>query len=266
MIDSHCHLDFKDFAHDRSEVLTRARQEGVTGFICIGAGGDLGPAQACVALAEEHADIVATVGIHPHDASALDEDLWSALRDLGKTPRVVGIGESGLDYHYDRAPRARQQEVFERFAALAVELDRTLVCHVREAHGDALEVLRRAQPPRTVIHSFTGDVADARRYLELGCYLSFSGILTFKNAEPLREAAAFAPADRLLVETDAPYLAPVPLRGRRNEPAFLAHTLRALATVRGVAPSLMATATASNTVTAFQLPSGWGQARRQPGG
>lgn len=264
MIDSHCHLDFKDFAHDRSEVLTRARQEGVTGFVCIGAGGDLGPAQACVSLAEENADIVATVGIHPHDADVLDEELWSALRALGERPRVVGIGESGLDYHYDRAPRVRQQEVFERFAQLASELGRTLVCHVREAHTDAVDVLRRCQAPRTVIHSFTGDVADARRYLDLGCYLSFSGILTFKNAEALREAAAFAPEHRLLIETDAPYLAPVPLRGRRNEPAFLAHTLRTLAAVRGVAPEAMATATATNSVAAFQLPPSWAKVQDVP--
>lgn len=264
MIDSHCHLDFKDFAHDRSEVLTRARQEGLTGFICIGAGADLGPAHACVSLAEENADIVATVGIHPHDADVLDEALWSALRALGERPRVVGIGESGLDYHYDRAPRARQQEVFERFTHLAGELGLTLVCHVREAHADALDVLRRCPPPRTVIHSFTGDVADARRYLDLGCYLSFSGILTFKNAEPLREAAAFAPADRLLIETDAPYLAPVPLRGRRNEPAFLAHTLRALAAVRGATPEDMATATTTNSVAAFQLPPSWERAQEVP--
>jgi len=260
MIDSHCHLDFKDFDADRPAVLDRARQAGVAGFICIGAGGDLGPATACVDLAERHADIVATVGIHPHDAAALDEAMWDALDVLASHPRVVGVGESGLDYHYDRSPRPCQQEVFLRFAHLARAHDRTLVCHVRDAHADALEVLRRAGHVRGVIHSFTGDRDDARRYLDRGLYLSFSGILTFKNADSLRDAAAFAPPERILVETDAPYLAPIPMRGRRNEPAFLSHTLRVLAELRGLPIDDLAAQTVTNTVAAFGLPRSFGEA------
>ena len=260
MIDSHCHLDFKDFDPDRPAVLDRARAAGVAGFVCIGAGSDLGPATSCVALAERHADIVATVGIHPHDAAAVDEPMWAALNRLAAHPRVVGVGESGLDYHYDRSPRPRQQEVFLRFAELAQLHDRALVCHVRDAHADALEVLARAGHVRGLIHSFTGDRDDARRYLDRGLFLSFSGIVTFKKADALRDAAAFTPADRILVETDAPYLAPVPMRGRRNEPAFLAHTLRVLAEVRGVSVEELAAQTVVNTHAAFGLPRSFGEA------
>lgn len=260
MIDSHCHLDFKDFDIDRAAVLDRARQAGVAGFICIGAGGDLLPATACVGLAEVHPDIVATVGIHPHDAAALDEEMWANLGVLAAHPRVVGVGESGLDYHYDRSPRPVQQEAFLRFAHLAQAHDRALVCHVREAHADALEVLARAGQVRGVIHSFTGDRDDARRYLDRGLYLSFSGIVTFKKADSLRDAAAFAPAERILVETDAPYLAPVPLRGGRNEPAFLSHTLRVLADVRGVTVEELGAQTVTNTRAAFGLSRSFGEA------
>jgi len=254
MIDSHCHLDFKDFREDQTEVLARARAAGVTAFICIGAGQDIGPAESALRLARDNADIVATVGIHPHDVASMSETDWARLDVLAAHGSVVGVGETGLDFHYDRSPREVQLAAFRRFLALGATHDKPVVCHVREAHPEAVALLAEAPPPAGgVIHSFSGDLADARRYLDLGLYLSFSGILTFKNAESLRQAAAFAPLDRLLVETDAPYLAPVPLRGRRNEPAFLTHTLQALAAIRGVEVALLDAATETNTRRLFRF-------------
>jgi TatD DNase family protein len=168
----------------------------------------------------------------------------------------VGIGETGLDYHYDRSPRDIQKAAYERFIALARVVRRPVISHVRDAHEDAVEILRVAGAAEVggVIHCFTGGVAEARRYLDLGHHLSFSGILTFKNAQPIREAAAFAPLERLLIETDAPYLAPIPHRGKRNEPAYIVETLRVLAEVRDVAVGEVEAATVENTRRLFGLP------------
>jgi TatD DNase family protein len=239
MIDSHCHLYTDELAGDLAAVLARAREAGVSGMICVGAGNDLTAARASVALATTEPDVYATVGIHPHDAATISPADWLELERLAGEARVVGIGESGLDYHYQHSPRELQQVAYRRFIALARASARPIVSHVRDAHADAAEILRQegADQVGGVIHCFTGDVADARRYLELGQYLSFSGILTFKNAEAIRRAAAFAPADRLLVETDAPFLAPIPFRGRRNEPAYVARTLETLAGLRGISPT-----------------------------
>jgi len=257
MIDSHCHLDFADFEADRAAVLARARQAGVTAFVAIGSGRDTSSAREAVALARAEPDIFAAVGVHPHDAAGMTEADWVELDSLARAPRVVGVGETGLDYHYDLSPRPVQQEVYRRFVALARAARRPLVSHVRDAHEDAAAILREAGAAEVggVIHCFTGGVEDARRYLDLGHHLSFSGILTFKNAAEVRAAAAFAPLDRVLVETDAPYLAPVPHRGKRNEPAFLAETVRALAAVRGADPATVEAATAANATRLFRLDS-----------
>jgi TatD DNase family protein len=257
MIDSHCHLDDHYFREDREVVLARARAAGVTGFISIGVGGGLAAPRQAVALAQTRPDLYATVGVHPHDVAAMSEDDWTALGDLARHPRVVGVGETGLDYHYDHSPREAQLAAYHRFAALARDAGLPLVSHVRDAHGDAAEVLRSSgMGPSGVIHCFTGGVAEARVYLDLGHHLSFSGILTFKNAGPIREAAAFAPLDRILVETDSPYLAPVPHRGKRNEPAYIAETLAALASLRGVPVEELDAATTSNTARLFKLELG----------
>jgi TatD DNase family protein len=236
MIDSHCHLDLNSFDDDRAAVLDRARAAGLTAMICIGSGQDLNAARGSVALAERETDVYATVGIHPHEVARMTADDWTALDALAALPRVVGIGETGLDYHYDHSPREVQQAAYRRFVALARRVGKPLSSHVRDAHADAAAILREEKAAEVggVIHCFTGGVEDARRYLDLGHHLSFSGILTFKNADDIRAAAAFAPADRLLVETDAPYLAPIPHRGQRNEPAFVARTLEALARLRAV--------------------------------
>jgi TatD DNase family protein len=255
IVDSHCHLDFEDFRDDISGVLERARQAGVIAMVCVGSGGDIATAERAVALAEKEADIFAAIGIHPHDAAKIEPDFWPTLEQLATSTKVVGIGETGLDYYYDHSPRQTQRQVFERFLVLANAVRRPVICHVRDAHDDAVAVLRAGPIPEAggVIHCFTGNVEDARRYLDLGLYLSFSGVLTFKKADDVRKAASYAPSDRILVETDAPYLAPVPHRGQRNEPAFVAKTLEALAHVRGISLGRAAELTTANAFNLFAL-------------
>jgi TatD DNase family protein len=255
MIDSHCHLDFAEYANDRGQVLARARGAGITAFVCIGSGKDTVSAREAVSLAAAEPDIWAAVGVHPHDVARMSEADWSELDALARAPRVVGIGETGLDYHYDHSPREAQLAAYERFVELARAVRRPVISHVRDAHDDAARILRDAGAAEVggVIHCFTGGVAEARKYLDLGHHLSFSGILTFKNAQPIREAAAFAPLERILVETDAPFLAPIPHRGKRNEPAFIVETLRVLAEVRGAAVADVDAATTENTRRLFGL-------------
>ncbi|HEV8551235.1 MAG TPA: TatD family hydrolase, partial [Polyangiaceae bacterium] len=207
LFDTHCHLDAEYFPEGADAVIERARAAGVTAFACIGVG-SLEHARGAVALAERRADVVATAGIHPHDASSAAA-IEAEISALVAHPRVVAVGEVGLDYHYDHSPRDLQRAVFARFIALARRVKKPLVIHTRSAPGDTLDVLESegARDVGGIIHCFSEDRAFATRALDLGFYISFSGILTFKNAGPIREAAAFAPADRIMVETDAPYLA-----------------------------------------------------------
>ncbi len=255
IVDSHCHLDFEDFREDLPSVLEHARGAGIVAMVCVGSGGDLATAERAADLATKERDVFAAIGIHPHDAAKILHGFWPVLEELAKAARVVGIGETGLDYFYDHSPRQVQREVFTRFLVLAASVDKPVICHVRDAHDDAAEILRAGPIPAAggVLHCFSGNVEQARNYLDLGLYLSFSGVITFKKAEDVRAAAAFAPADRILVETDAPYLAPVPHRGRRNEPAFVVQTLEALARIRGISPSLAAEATTANAFRLFNL-------------
>lgn len=255
VVDSHCHLDFEDFREDLPDILQRARTAGIVSMVCVGSGGDLETAERAVALAGREPDVYAAVGIHPHDAGKLEPDWWTKLEALAKHERVVGIGETGLDYFYDHSPRPVQREVFEAFLRLASAAKKPVICHVRDAHEDAATVLRAGPLPDEggVIHCFSGNVEHARRYLDLGLLLSFSGVLTFKKADDIRAAAAYAPADRIMVETDAPYLAPIPHRGKRNEPAYVIKTLEALAQVRGVTLSRAAEATTANAFRLFKL-------------
>lgn len=255
IVDSHCHLDFEDFRDDLPAILERARAAGIVGMVCVGSAGDLATAERAVALAAKEPDVYAAVGIHPHDAVKVQPEFWPALEELGKRERVVGVGETGLDYFYDHSPRQAQREVFERFLRLATAVKRPVICHVRDAHDDAIDVLRAGPLPDAggVIHCYSGNSDQARRYLDLGLYLSFSGVITFKKADDIRAAAAYAPADRILVETDAPYLAPIPHRGQRNEPAYVVKTLEALARVRGISPSRAAELTTANAFRLFNL-------------
>jgi TatD DNase family protein len=247
LIDSHCHLDYAPMADDLEATLARAAAAGVERCVHIGCSPDsMAPA---VALAHADPRVFASVGIHPHEARHLDDALLAQIEQLAGDERVVAVGETGLDYHYDFSPRADQLRAFASQIELAKRLDMPLVLHIRDAHADAWDVLAE-HPPRDnpgVVHCFTGTPDEAARWLELGWHISFSGIATFKKAAGLREAAAACPADRIMLETDAPYLAPEPLRGRKNEPANVAFTCAALAEVRGEAPEQLAAIAASNT-------------------
>jgi TatD DNase family protein len=253
--DSHCHLDSHNCPADaRSGVLERARGAGVEGFVCIGVGG-LDALREAVGYAEREPDVWATAGVHPHDAAGFDAELEAAIREALGRPRVVALGEVGLDYHYDHSPRPRQREVFSRMIALARELGKPLVIHTREAPGETLELLESeaARDVGGIIHCFSEDRAFARRALDSNFDLSFSGIVTFKNALAIRDVAAWAPADRILLETDSPYLAPVPLRGKRCEPAYVVHTAACVATLRGQDLVELARQTTENTRRRFGL-------------
>ena len=254
-VDSHCHLDMDRYDADRAEVLARARAAGVSRMITIGAGGAMECNDAAVRLARDNDDIFATVGVHPHDASTVDDAVVTEIARLAREPKVVGIGETGLDFYYDNSPRQRQEEAMRRFVVLARECGLPLVVHVRDAYDLCADIIRaeRLGEAGGVIHCFSGDRAAARVFLDLGLHLSFSGIVTFKNAEELRLAAKAAPAERLLVETDAPFLAPVPRRGKRNEPSFVLHTAALLAELRGESLDALAASTSANARRLFRL-------------
>jgi len=235
LIDTHCHLTHPKIAADADAAIERAKEAGLTACITIGTG--VPDARNCLKLIEAHPGFVfASAGLDPftcHDLGEGFEDGLAELAALLETERFVAIGEVGLDYHYDLQPRPVQARQLAAQLELAERLSLPVVIHVREAHEDMAAQLAEHPKVRGVIHSFTGGPQEAERYLALGWHLAFNGVLTFKNAEKVREAARVVPVDRLLVETDSPYLAPVPHRGRRCEPAFVAHTLEALAVCRG---------------------------------
>jgi TatD DNase family protein len=257
-IDSHCHLEPKDFApgEEREAVIERARQAGVTRLVCIGSGASLDEVRNAVGLAETHDNLWAAVGIHPHDVARMPDGALDEIERLATThPRVVAVGETGLDYHYNHSPPEAQKESLRTFAQIARRAKKPLSLHIRDAHDDALAILteERADEFGGVVHCFTGNLANAKRWVALGFAVSFSGIVTFPSAGPIREAAAWVPADRVLLETDCPYLAPVPLRGKKNEPAYLVHTAALVARTRGVELAQLADETRENTVRLFRL-------------
>lgn len=235
-VDTHCHLDGESFGDEVDAVLDRAREKGVERLAVVGT--DLVSSLESVALSERFPDrgLFAVVGVHPHESGAVADGLPARLLELAGHPRVVAIGETGLDYYYEHTERNCQQEVFARHVTWARDADKPLVIHVRDAYADAGELLSREDVgSRTgVIHCFSGTVEDARTFLDLGFYISFAGPLTYRKNDLLREVAAFVPLDRLLCETDSPYLAPVPKRGRRNEPAHVGYTFEELARVRSM--------------------------------
>jgi TatD DNase family protein len=245
LVDTHCHLDDPKFDHDREQALERALAAGVTRLMAIGTGNGPPDLEAAIRLAERYPAMYATIGVHPHDASKATGETFARLRDLAAHPKVLAFGEIGLDYHYDFSPRDVQRAVFERQLALAAEARKPIVIHTREAWEDTLAGVT-SLPYGGIMHCFTGDAAQARQALDRGFHLSFGGVLTFPKAEALREAARIAPDDRILVETDCPYLAPVPHRGKRNEPAFVVETARRLAEVRGTTPENIAQLTTRN--------------------
>jgi TatD DNase family protein len=249
LIDSHCHLDDEQFDGDRDEVVQRALDAGVTQMVAIGTG--LGPPdlEAGIRLADRYPAFLATVGVHPNYAVQADDAAFSRLDALLAHPKAVAVGEIGLDYHYDFAPRNVQHRVFVQQLQIAAAHSKPIVIHTREAWDDTFAVLEEHWAPRGlagIMHCFSGTPAEARRALALGFYISFGGILTFPKAEEVRQAALETPLDRLLTETDAPYLAPVPKRGKRNEPAFVVHTARRLAEVRGISYEELCATTSAN--------------------
>lgn len=255
LIDTHCHLDMIEHDGDLPEVLTRARAAGVERIITIGI--DLTSSRRAVDLARTHAELAATIGIHPHHAGECDEAGYDALCRLARSAssQVVGYGEIGLDYAKPYAPPLVQREHFARQLCLARDLDLPVVIHDRDAHADCLAMLREADlPAGGVMHCFSGDLAFARVVLDLGLFISIPGIVTFKNAAQLHEVARTIPLERMLLETDGPFLAPVPRRGKRNEPALLPHIARAVAALRNEPPEDIARATTSNARRLFRLP------------
>jgi TatD DNase family protein len=257
LVDTHCHLDPQYFPSGPADALARAEAAGVKGFVVVGVGRDLAPARAAVALAEaEPSRIGAAVGVHPHDATTLDDVAYDELARLAAHPAVVAVGEIGLDFHYDHSPRDVQRKVFARLIALARAAKKPIVVHTREAAADTLAILEAegARDVGGIIHCFSEDRAFADRALALDFDISFSGIVTFKTAHAIHEVAKHAPLDRVLVETDSPYLAPVPLRGKPCEPAYVVHTARRVAELRGLHLDDLARATTENAARRFRRP------------
>lgn len=246
LIDSHCHLDDEQFSGDREVVIERALAAGVSRMLAIGTGDGPPDLAVAVRLADTYPFMYATVGVHPHNASQVAAGTYDQMRELLGHPKVVAVGEIGLDYHYDFSPREVQREVFVRQLELAREAGKPISIHTREAWEDTLALLREHWTGEGILHCFTGTAEQAREALDLGFHVAFGGVLTFPKAQAVRDAAAITPDDRLLVETDAPYLAPVPKRGKRNEPAFLVETVRKLAEVRNTSAERIAAITTAN--------------------
>lgn len=246
LIDSHCHLDSDQFDADREQVIERALAAGITNMVAIGTGNGPPDLEAGIRLADRHESFYATVGVHPHDASKqFDENHLAALT---QHPKVVAVGEIGLDYHYDFSPRETQKAVFIQQMRIAAAAKKPIVIHTREAWDDTIHLIRDHwnSAQGGIMHCFSGNAEQAQQALDLGFYLAFGGIVTFPKALDIQESARIAPLDRILVETDAPYLAPVPKRGKRNEPAFMIETVKKLAQLRGVSEQQIAEQTTKN--------------------
>lgn len=259
LIDSHCHLDPEVYGGDEGvdAAIARAREAGVTGMVTIGSGYGFACAERALAVARRHADVWCALGVHPHDASQWTDAVADIVRRFAAEPDVVAIGEMGLDFYYDNSPRDVQRRVLREQLALALDLDRPIVIHDRDSDGECLEIVRAsgAFDGRGVVwHCFTGDLPYMRRIVEAGGFVSIPGIVTFKNAGPTPDVAREVPLDRLLVETDSPFLTPVPYRGRKNEPARVVHVAEKVAELRGMEPDELSRVTAENARRFFGLP------------
>lgn len=247
LIDSHCHLDFPDFAEELDEVVARAKRTGISHMVSIST--HLSKFPGVLAVAERFENVFCSVGIHPHEAGTEVEVSTDELVNLAQHPKVVGIGETGLDFYYEHSPRDVQERQFRTHINAARETGLPLIVHTRDADTDTIRILEEEHAKGAfpgLIHCFSASQELAERMVAIGLYISFSGIVTFKKAEELRDVARILPEDRILVETDSPYLAPVPRRGKRNEPAFTAFTAARIAEVRGVSPSEIARTTTEN--------------------
>jgi len=254
LIDSHCHLDISPLADTLEDTLSRARQAGVTRMITIGI--DYPSSAEAVRLAHRHAGVFATVGLHPHSAAEGDQELYDRLAALARDPWVVAYGEIGLDYAKNYSPRERQLAAFAEQLDLAAELGLPVVIHDRDAHADTMRLLRSRAPfpAGGIMHCFSGDTGLAREVLDLGFYISIPGVVTFKNGRLLQEVVSSVPLDRMLLETDAPFLAPVPFRGKTNRPEYLVHIGRKVAELKGVSLEAVARQTSDNAFRLFNLP------------
>jgi TatD DNase family protein len=253
LVDSHAHLDDPRFDEDRDAVVERAWDAGVRTILTIGNGSGPDDMGCGLPLAAHHDWIYTTAGIHPHDAAKAEERHFPLMEDMLGRPGVVAVGETGLDYYYDNSPRAVQRDVFRAQLVLANRLNMPVIIHTRDADADTIQILAEERPLRGVVHCFTGGEALADCALEQGLMISFSGIVTFKGSETLKKIAARVPEDRFLVETDCPYLAPGPHRGKRNEPAFVAETARTLAGLRGSSVEKLVAQTGHNFHQLFEI-------------
>lgn len=254
LFDSHAHIDDEKFDADRDEVIARARENGVTGIINVGA--CMASSARSVALAEQYESIYAAVGIHPHDAKDTQEADYEQLAAWSKQDKVVAIGEIGLDYYYDLSPRDVQRAVFVRQIDVARQMNMPFIVHDRDAHGDVMDILKKeAKGLPGVLHCFSGSLEMAREVIKMGFYISIAGPVTFKNAAKLPEIVANVPLERLLVETDCPYLTPHPHRGKRNEPAYVKLVAQQVANLRGINLSDLAVATSANVKKLFKIES-----------
>jgi TatD DNase family protein len=255
VVDSHCHIDMPEFDADRDAVVARARQAGLVEMLVVG-GVDEGAGHRRALEVAESYGLPATAGVHPHEARLADEAVYDELRGLAREGRIVAIGETGLDFHYDHSPRDAQREAFRRQIRLAREVGLPIVVHTREADGETADILEQegAREAGGVVHCFTGGLELARRALDLGFLISFSGIVAFPRAEVIQQVAREVPDDRLLVETDAPFLAPPPHRGRRNEPAFVVDVARKVAELRGTTAEAIGGLARGNYARLFRRP------------
>jgi len=256
-IDSHSHIEGAEFNADREAVIQRALEAGVEIIVCVGDGEVSADSHAAAfKVADEHSFIYTTVGVHPHEARLLDDKLCAQLVELAQHPKVIAWGEIGLDYHYDNSPRDVQREAFKRQLRMARERRLPAVIHTREAEADTLAILDQEWKDSGlggIIHCFTGTRAFAEVAIELGFLISFSGVVTFKNAEDLRDTAKHLPPETILIETDSPFLAPIPHRGKRNEPAYVVETARCVAEARGIELDEFAQVTSENFKRLFKL-------------
>lgn len=255
LIDTHCHLDDEQFAGGRSEVVARANQAGVVAILSVGT--TASSSAQCMDLATEHPSVFAAVGIQPNYCSQVEPDEWDRIVELARADKVVALGETGLDRYRDHSPFSLQQDFFDRHLRLSQQLDLPFIVHMRDCDQDVLAMLRDARqrgPLRGVMHSFTGSLETAQQCVELGLYISFAGMVTYKKSDELRRIASLIPDDRILVETDAPYLSPHPCRNQRpNEPALIVHTAQCLADVRQLSAQQFAQRTTANARQLFQF-------------
>lgn len=256
MIDSHCHVYPSQFGDDTDPALDRARDAGVDQLVLIGAGGALETCDEAIAIAERRADVWATAGFHPHYAENVNDDMVEALRERVSHPRVVAVGEMGLDYHYDYSPREKQRSVFRAQVQVARDVKKPIVVHNRTSDEDCIRIFdeESLRDVGGVVHCFTSGWALAKKALDHGFYLGFTGIVSFKNAREIREVLERVPHDRVLLETDSPYLAPVPYRGKRNQPMYLPAVARAVADTLGLSIDEVEALTDANTRRLFRMP------------